>query len=223
MIKLVVFDWNGTLIADTKAITDGVNEVLFNFTKKKITIKKYQENYCLPFSNFYVKFGIKMNKLIEGKITKMFHTYYENRACKLRTRSYVREVLDYLNKKSINCVLLSNHTQSGIKKQLKRLNLEHYFFEILAQGCDVNQFKQKPKGERLNQFIKSNKYSKNQVIIIGDTEEESYIAKDLGIKSVLITGGVSTVKRLKKSNPDYLIKNMKEIIKIFENQRLIND
>jgi len=43
MIKLVSFDWNGTILADTYAVLESDNEVLKALGKKPITLKKLQK------------------------------------------------------------------------------------------------------------------------------------------------------------------------------------
>lgn len=51
-------------------------------------------------------------------------------------------------------------------------------------------------------------------MIIGDSPEEVEIGKDVGIKTVAITGGYYSTSRLRKSKPDFLINNLIELIRI---------
>lgn len=61
MIKLVAFDWNGTLFADTDAIVESVNKVLklLNFFLSLILLIFVLVFNCRAYNKFYEwKFGI---------------------------------------------------------------------------------------------------------------------------------------------------------------------
>ena len=65
-------------------------------------------------------------------------------------------------------------------------------------------------------YIKQNKFKPNEVISVGDTEEEIEIGKKYGYHTVAITGGFNSTGRLKKHKPDFLIHNMKDLIGIIK-------
>ena len=50
MIKLVVFDWNGTLFADAQAAVHGANARLTFLGLEPITLKQYREAFEIPAS-----------------------------------------------------------------------------------------------------------------------------------------------------------------------------
>ena len=58
MIKLVVFDWNGTLFADAQAAVHGANARLTFLGLEPITLKQYREAFEIPASKNYINLSI---------------------------------------------------------------------------------------------------------------------------------------------------------------------
>ncbi|HSX24075.1 MAG TPA: HAD family hydrolase [Candidatus Saccharimonadales bacterium] len=217
MIKLVVFDWNGTLLADARGIVEGVNIELGVLGKPPITLKYYRDNYDVPLVHFFEKLGIKPEefKAKSSQVAAAFHPFYEARVAHARTRRGAKELLDALRHRGIINILLSNHTMEGIYLQLERLNLSHHFEAVLANdGFGKSHFS--GKQHRLEEYMKSHGISAHETAIVGDTIEEIRIGKNLGIKTIALTGGYNSTRRLKEAKPDVLIHKLRDIIKALE-------
>ena len=221
MIKLVVLDWNGTLLSDTNACMAADNHVIKYFGGNPVSLKAYRDTIIIPSNKFYAQHGCKMNQLVREskKLGRIFHSFYEERAKKCRARKGTKEMLKWLHSNSIDSIILSNHTTNGIVFQLKRLKLDGYIREILANNELDTSMKERNKLKKLRDYVERNHYKKNEILIIGDSTEESEIAKRLGIQSALITDGYYSTKRLKKSKPDYIINNLTDLKKIIGGQK----
>lgn len=174
MIKLVAFDWNGTIFSDTFACYESVNEVLKFLNSKPVSLKTYREHFDVPVTRTYLGLGISQEQINSkaAEIVKTFHTNYEIRAVKVRTRAYANELLKWLSKNNIKSVIFSNHIDEPIKKQLKRLKVEKYFSAVLANLKLDSSLKRRNKREKLRKYTQSNKLLPNETSIIGDTVEE---------------------------------------------------
>lgn len=216
MIKLVAFDWNGTLLADTICSWEGSSKQLEFCGKKPMSLLKFRQTFAFPYSECLVANGVERKFILKNsrKIAKTFFDFYERRAKKCRTRSGVREVLSWLQKNDIECIIYSNHTLLGIQAQLKRLKIKNYIKTVLAHSDQTNGLHNKNKDQKLLSYIKSNNFKAGEVVSIGDTAEEIEIGKQNGFYTVAITGGYSTVAKLKINHPDFLIHNMKDLTSI---------
>lgn len=216
MIKLVAFDFNGTLIADTWSILEGVNKVLKAFGKKPITHKEFLEQFDIPVSIAYKNHGLDLEIIEKNreKISHIFHTFYEEKATKIRTRANVKRVLRYFKKKGITSIVFSNHTQHGVEKQLKRLKLEPYLEAVLANPERHHALIKRAKEKRLRDYLAAKGLRTNEVLIVGDTIEEIQIAKSIGSMVCSITHGNCSTRRLKTAKPDYLISDLGQVINI---------
>src|SRR3989338_1190806 len=216
MIKLVAFDWNGTLFADTIACWQADRLMLQKLGIKPISLKTFKDKFAVPVVNFYSKLGLERKQLLEGaKINEhIFHEFYERRAAKVRTRQNAKMILAWLAKNKIESIIFSNHTLHGITKQLERLNISQYFSSVLANTQLDTAFKEKTKEEKLKFYIQSRGLKFNEALVVGDTEEEVDIGKNLGAITIAITGGYCSTARLKAAKPDYLISDLGNLINI---------
>ena len=218
MIKLVVFDWNGTLLADTSPVLKASNLALESVGVEKMTLKILKEKVIIPISDYYLNLGYKEELVVEAtqKHLEVFHPSYEGFASKARTRAGAKMVLKYLKNKGIISIILSHHTTIGIEKQLKRLGLEGYFEAVMANEVKTKIAQNLDKRAKLQAFLKSKRIRNSEVIIVGDSPGEAIIGRELKIKSICIKDGNYSTKRLKEAQPDYLISSLKEIIMIVE-------
>lgn len=217
MIKLVVFDWNGVLIADAGICAKSVSNVLESLGRKPIDIKRFREVFSIPASNIYRSQGFTEDEIQANAniIQERFHRDYEPRALKVRTRHGARELLDFLYERKIECIILSGHSADGIQSQLKRLHLEKYFSHVFANDI-YGAMRGRNKLEKLEKFLSQRSFSEDEVLIIGDSTEEPEVGKRLGIHTVAITGGYVSTRRLKKTNPEFLISNLNQLIGTIE-------
>lgn len=219
MIKLIAFDWNGTILSDVIPIVRANNKVLKHFGFKKITVKKYQETFKIPIRDYWIALGLSssfFDKHVKEQ-EKIFRQYYEPEEQKCRTRSGTKEMLQFLVKGQIDRIIFSNHITKHIDKQLKRLKISKYITKILARPINGRRHQTNTFKDRLlAKFVSSKNIKPHEVVVVGDTEEEIEIAKKFGYITVALTGGHNTTARLKAQHPDYLIHNLKELKSIIK-------
>jgi phosphoglycolate phosphatase len=216
MIKTVIFDWNGTLLADTQACYDADCHVIRVFGGTCPSLKHYKDTVCIPAVGFYEQHGCKEVKMLKDvqRLGRIFHTFYETRASRCRMRSGAREVLSILKNKSIDALILSNHTNSGIHAQLQRLRIDKFFCGVLGNDAGETVMVKKGKGERLVDYFRKSGILPDEAVIIGDSPEEVEIGKRFNVMPIAITGGYFATWRLKKAKPKHLISHLSELTKI---------
>lgn len=218
MIKLVVFDWNGTLLADTRLVLRAGNATELKYLGlEPISLAKYQEAYEMPLYRFYENLGISRDVFDAhaAEMSQLFHPFYEPLAARARTRSGTRQTLESLQAKGIRSIILSNHTTEGIHLQLSRLRLAPYFDAVLAND-DMTMAHHTSKQHRLEAYLEQNTLDAAEALIVGDTIEEVHIGKQLGLRTVSITGGNNSRRRLVAAGPDAVIHKVSELIEITE-------
>jgi phosphoglycolate phosphatase-like HAD superfamily hydrolase len=217
MIKLIAFDWNGTILADTSANIRANSLTLKKFKLKPISLNKFRDSFEIPVKNYWLKAGFTV-KFFDNNFTQInetFHVNYEREAKNCRTRGGVKKILEWLYEQKTTSIIYSNHTILDINKHLKRLKIKRYFETILGRPeGDNSHIHNRGKADKLKGYVRQNKLKPHQVISVGDTEEEIEIGKQLGYHTVAIAEGWNSIKRLKKHHPDFLIHNMLELKKI---------
>ncbi|MBU1031667.1 HAD hydrolase-like protein [Patescibacteria group bacterium] len=219
MIKLVAFDWNGTIFADTYAVYQSNNE---NFKLLKIkppSFSDFQKYYDFPVKKFYTAMGVSSEDFDKNtkRTASSFLKNYESRINKIRTRAYAKEALKWLLENNIRSVIFSNHVIDSIKKHLKRLKIEQYFADLIGNTAADLPLQGRTKKDRLKAYMEKHRFLPSETMIIGDTTEEIEIGKELKVISIAITHGNVSTARLKSAKPDYLISSLKEVIGIITN------
>jgi len=215
MSKLIVFDWNGTLLADTIPGWKASNLCLEFFGHTPISLAHFRETFDFPVLHFYTKNGISVDEMLkhQDESNEVFQSSYEQFSANCRLRIGARALLDHCKANDYTCIILSNHVTEKIKTHTDRLNITHYFDYISAHNCDGTTILHKTtKIDRLKTYMNENNYVPEHTTIIGDSCEEPAIARHLNLTSIGITQGVISQTRLKKAAPNHIITNLNEVI-----------
>lgn len=216
--KLVVFDWNGTVLADTLPCWRASNACLEFFGAAPITLPRYRETCHFPVIHFYHLNGVAVNTVLEKQqdANSVFYEHYVAQAQKARTRSGVRPLLSWLEGQGYARTILSNYVTGEIEKQLARLKLDQYFSHVCGNDHGGTVLQHTTKTQRLSDYMIKRGYRPENTWLIGDSTEEPEIAHKLGLKCISITGGYFSEKRLKAAKPHFLVHNMQDVIEILE-------
>lgn len=219
-IKLVAFDWNGTLISDTSIACEAEVVVFKHFKLEPMSLNMFRKHWQIPIKEFFLAVG--MNEQFYEKNFSQMHniwmSHYGPREQRARTRSNAKSILKWLQDNGIKAVVFSNHPTAHIQKQCERLGISQYFYKIMGRDDHKSIMHKRSKDVMLTTLVKDLKLKPNTVVTVGDSVEEIEIARDNGYTSCAITDGYQSTKRLKASKPDYLINNLgelKEIIKSY--------
>lgn len=118
MIKLVAFDWNGTLFADTNLSVKACSDILEHFGYPRTTIKEYRDKFTIPIRNFWINMGLDPVLFDrEGEtIESIFLKSYEPLEKRARSRAGAREILKWFHTQNIKAIIYSNHIVPHIQK-----------------------------------------------------------------------------------------------------------
>ena len=211
--KLAIFDWNGTILADTKQAWIASNKCLEFYGQEPISFKRQRDTFDFPIIHYYKRNGCCIDKVLETKeeANKIFQDSYDALAARARTRRGAKDLLEWLTQNNVTCIILSNYITRKIEHHLERLKIEHYFSYVSANNCDgTSILSSTNKLERLSEFMIKRGYKPDNAFIIGDSKEEPDIGRHLGLVSIGITGGCINEKRLRAARPDHFIHNLSE-------------
>lgn len=212
--QLWVFDWNGTILADTVPSWKAGNVCMEFYGGQPISLKTHRETFIFPILPFYELHGISAETVLgrreEGNT--IFQNAYDRFAANTRTRRGAKDVLVYLKDQGVQIIILSNYRTEKIRAHCQRLGIEQYFSRIDAHDCDGTTILQNTtKVTRLKAYLETHGFAPDETVIIGDTMEEPEIARALGLTSIGITDGYISRKRLSEAAPDFIIHRLDEI------------
>lgn len=222
--KHIVFDWNCTLLDDIQAMHSCTNLLLESEGLPAIPVETFQDHYTIPFDRLYRNMGFndEQVKRLMSLENSAFHDHYEPLAAKAGLRAGASEILNHAQKHGVQNLILSNHLVDPIRTQLRRLEIEQHFAEVLAYADRTTQFRDMTKGERLRRFMAQHHAAAEAVMIVGDSIEEIDIAREQNLISVAITGGCVSEARLAAEKPDYLIHSLHELKPIMHERGFVS-
>ena len=61
MIKLVAFDWNGTILDETVAAVKAECKVLRHYGHKDTNLREFRDTFTIPIKNYWMAMGLDPN------------------------------------------------------------------------------------------------------------------------------------------------------------------
>ena len=214
--KLVLFDIDGTLLTvnsiNRRVLMDALREVYgtegsagtHNFAGKMDSVIIYEvlQNAGLSDASIAEKFDKAKETYIEMFRMQAKHT-------DILVMEGIRELLDKLSASSeVMIGLLTGNFEGSGRHKLLLPDINHYFsFGAFADDAASRNELPQVAVDKAYQLT-GEKFSAQNIIIIGDTEHDIACARVLNAKSIAVATGTYSSAELKKHNPHILYENL---------------
>jgi phosphoglycolate phosphatase len=183
MIKLVIFDMDGTLLNSLEGVTDCFNKALLEYNLPTFTPTEFGKfvggDLEQVVSRLMPVQYVNDRKLIDN-IKNRYRKIYAEYSVKYSVAyDGIKEVLEFLYKKSIKMAISTNKNQiltEGIVKSL----FNYVVFDSVV-GSEGG-FAPKPSNESIDYIVAKAKIEKIDTIYVGDTSSDVKTAKNSDIK-----------------------------------------
>ena len=204
--KMIIFDWNGTLIDDVWLNLNAINAVLEKRGIKPITIEYYRENFCFPVSIFYKELGLDLSEWDE--IAQEFGRHYISDIEKVKLFPDVVTSLEELKKAGIETGIFSAMEHKMLNKHVEMLRISQYFRFI--EGIENNYAE--GKTHLCKKILEKSGYSEKEILFVGDTCHDYETAKTIGCDIALVSRGHNTAEILKNTGAP-VFRSLTELLK----------
>lgn len=204
--KMIIFDWNGTLIDDVWLNLNAINGVLEKRGMKPITTEYYRENFCFPVSIFYKELGLDLRDWDE--IAKEFGDHYISDIEKVKLFPDVVTSLEELKKAGIETGIFSAMEHKMLNKHVEMLRISQYFRFI--EGIENNYAE--GKTHLCKKILEKSGYSEKEILFVGDTCHDHETAKAIGCDVALVSRGHNTAEILKNTGAP-VFRSLTELLK----------
>jgi HAD superfamily hydrolase (TIGR01549 family) len=129
----------------------------------------------------------------------------------------LEQILNHLKKNGFQLGIVSNTSKKRLDYFRKKFNLDKFYSVFISRDDSLHRKPHPfPIITALMKFKKSFNYviDKNNVYYIGDLPADIECAKNADIKSIALLSGHGTKDGLEKSNPTYLLPDIKAILEI---------
>lgn len=194
-MNTVIWDWNGTLLNDIELCINSINKLLTARNLPVVEKETYKEIFSFPVQDYYKTLGFDFEKEDFSIPAHQFIDLYKKGfdGCSMQENSLA--VLQYFQQNSIRQFVLSAMEHDMLEKTLKEKGISE-FFEGIAGLQDHYAVSKIEQGLKL---IKQYNIETNNTWLIGDTTHDYEVAKELGVKCLLIADGHQSKQRLLKT------------------------
>lgn len=183
--KLLIWDWNGTILNDAGLCLALENELLRERNMPEITQKWYLAHFSFPIRTYYEKMGYTFETESFEAVSETFMERYRARYADCPLREGVVDVLKAIGARGLKQTLLSLTQQDDLIEQATRLGVAPLFSEILGNVDILGH----SKVERAKTYIMQNGIDPKDALFIGDTDHDVEVANAVGCRCALLEGG----------------------------------
>ena len=208
MNKVVIFDFDGTIVDSGQVVFDLFNEFADKYNYKKIPQSESDRIRALTVKERFKEYEVPILKV--PMLTMDVVKKYKKSIPTLEVNQGIKEVLKKLNELGIKLVVISANSKENIEKFLK-LNDMEYFVEIIQSSRFFGRH------VTINNYMKNHHVAKDEIILIADEHRDIVAAKKSDIRIISVTWGYDLEELLAKSNPDFLVRKPEDIMDIIRN------
>ncbi|MFN2395121.1 MAG: HAD family hydrolase [Bacteroidales bacterium] len=206
-INTILWDWNGTLLDDMGLCIESMNRLLKQRKLPLLCSDRYLQVFTFPVKDYYSKLGFDFTREPFEIPAEEFIVHYTAGISHVSLFDDAVSVLEYFEKKGYRQYIISAMEHNALIQSVKERNILHLFHKIAG----INDNLAFGKTTIAQQLIIREKIDVSRCIFIGDTLHDAEVARDINVKSLLISRGHQHHERLKKTgNP--VLNSLSDII-----------
>ncbi|MEA3450590.1 MAG: HAD hydrolase-like protein [Bacteroidota bacterium] len=209
-IKLIIWDWNGTLLNDVEFCVETINKVLTQHNLKNIAPEYYREIFTFPVKDYYQKLGFDFEKNPFSVVGKEFIDEYNLgiNSCNLYENAV--SVLSEIKRIKIPQVIISAREHSSLLQDIKDKQISEYFTSIIG----ISDIYASSKLHLFKKVMSNYNFSAEEILLIGDTTHDCEIARELNINFVHFSRGHQNKSHFGECDNLHVVDNLQEVLKL---------
>ncbi len=214
MIKLLIFDFDGTIADSAHGICASVNEFLEKHNKPTMSLESIKPHIGLGLSQLLTGIfpGEGLSFLDQKPLYDDFIKCYENHFSQNMTT--FPGFNNFLNSWEYKIAIVSNKWERFLNPSLKKLQLEqHNWVHVFGRDSLPEH---KPHPLPLETCLKTAQLKPYEALMIGDGLPDMNAARAANIKSVAVEFGYGPIKALKQAGANYTLKHFDDLHKLIE-------
>lgn len=191
-MKLVLWDWNGTLLNDAPILWGIFNELMRTYGYGTITFDLYQAIYRHPVQEMYEDVGFDLERFPFEEVALKWHDLYRARMSSVSLHEDVFPTLTSLSRRGARQAVLSALPQ-GLLRDVVNAHGVDRFFEKVRGLSDNHAIGKVAVGKAL---VDELEIDGSDVTVIGDSSHDAEVARAIGAKCLLVSRGAESKRRL---------------------------
>ena len=211
MVKNIIWDWNGTLLDDTRINYEIANIMLEERGLKTIPeYEQYREMFGFPVIDWYITMGYSFETETYEQVADEYVTLYGRMLPGCNLKDGAKEVTCELRDRGYRQIILSATGQDTLEENIRKFGMTGMFEELLGQENDLAF----GKSERGRQYMQRCGMNPAETVLVGDTDHDYEVAQLIGAGCILIDSGNQSRTVLEKCGVP-IIHSLRELLVIF--------
>lgn len=209
--NVAICDWNGTLLDDLPLVYGSVQDIFNQFGKTPPSLETYQQEITADFMKFYKTYGIPVDTETEA-LNAIRKKYFKENGENIALTDGAQELLEVFLGFDLKIGIVSGEAQGYLQDtRLRQFGIEKYF-DFVFDGISN-------KMEKFKELLKILEIGPKTIFYIDDSFDGVVAAKSAGITTFgfIHKGSYNSEEKIRAANPDYIIRNLLEIIPIISN------
>ncbi len=207
MNKVIIFDFDGTILNTEPFIGRLIYETYLKFTGKKLTLEDILRNYGpsedgmlinLNDTSYDAKEAFEYYLKIYKKMHEEFFTHIDKD---------LKNIFEYLKSNDIDTYIITGRSKESLDISLDILDIRKYF-----KGYYTGSQKGINKPTSIRNLMNDHNYNNKELLYIGDTVNDINSMKEVDVKIISIAlYNLQNYDKLNELNPGNVVKDYKEL------------
>jgi len=216
-VKGVVFDLDGTLTYFNVRMREAREAFLRRIKSLGVGSRLLTPDRPLEIIIRYLERRHGLSRDLLMRLADESFTPYELEAAETaELRPEARLVLDRLKSMGYRLGIASNNCRICVDRVLRRLGLEGYFAAVVTRN-DVRRLK--PHEEMIVEAVGRLGIEPREAVYVGDSIVDVVAGRRAGALVALLRGGSSSTMLPARTRPDYVLKDLEDLIQAIEGER----
>lgn len=209
--KLIIFDWDGTLMDSVSRIVSSMQGAARAIAIKPPSNEQAKQIIGLSLPKaITILFPACTPKQIDLLTIQYKHQYLNVDVTPTPLFSHAIELLSNLNENERLLAVATGKGRAGLKRVLQASNTSHFF---QASRCGDESIS-KPNPDMLNSLLNELQIQPHEAVMIGDTTYDMEMAQRAGVDRIGITHGVHDYQTLSQHQPIAIVDSLIELQQI---------
>ncbi len=195
----ILWDWNGTLVADVPLVVKVNNQVFAAHGYRDTSAEEYRRLFGFPVKKYYDAIGVTDEDF--PRVAKEWNEGYVAGFGEVGLSDHVAQVVRRFHEAGFRQVIVSASQVDQLRAQVKRFpELDGMFDEVLG----LHDVYAVSKVQLAKDYLASSGIDPKEAVFIGDTDHDAEVSKAIGCRCLLISGGHQCDEILKATGCEVL-------------------
>lgn len=206
-MKYIIFDFNGTVLDDVNVGLKAENVCIKTYLKRPpMDLDEYLHSFTFPVKSYYEKIGFRWDEgYTYEEVGDLWFKMYRQFRNEYKVFDGVIDILNKSHELGYKNILLSASSLEELKIQLKELNIDQYFDEVLG----IDNIYAESKIEIALKWIQGK--DPNECMFIGDSLHDLQSAQAMKINNCVLVAKGHQAKDVLLAGHDNVVDDIREV------------